>query len=109
MNPRILLIDDCRVTQTYVRGVLTNAGYDLYLASDGTEALPILEVQDIDLVITDILMPEMGGNAVAMHIHQRYPKMKVIGMTSGDEKITAQEAGNMCIHSYFYKIIHCFS
>lgn len=58
---KILIVDDEPVGREYLRQVLTKAGYEITEASDGEEALALLQESLPDLVITDLLMPVMDG------------------------------------------------
>jgi DNA-binding response OmpR family regulator len=58
---RILVVDDDRNTRLFLRGVLEGAGYTVTEASDGAQALGLLESTHIDLAVLDIMMPNMDG------------------------------------------------
>ena len=57
----ILVVDDDKNTRRLFRAVLENAGYTVSAASDGTEALALMDSEHIDLVVLDIMMPNMDG------------------------------------------------
>jgi len=57
----ILVIDDDRHTRKLFRAILENAGYTVSTASDGAEALDLMDSEHIDLVVLDIMMPHMDG------------------------------------------------
>jgi two-component system chemotaxis sensor kinase CheA len=59
--PVILVVDDSVTTRTLHRELLTQAGYEVVVASDGAEAWRLLAERRFDLVVTDILMPEVDG------------------------------------------------
>lgn len=60
-NKNILIVDDVEDVREGLSHVLQDEGYNVSTASNGVEALAELKTQSIDLVITDILMPEMDG------------------------------------------------
>ena len=61
MTKRILLVDDeVEITEINKR-YLTQAGYEVNVAHDGQEALELFQKYSIDLIITDIMMPNMDG------------------------------------------------
>ena len=60
----ILLVDDEENYRELIAKVLTKAGYEVLQAADGLEALSTLEKSKIDLVISDILMPNLNGYAL---------------------------------------------
>ena len=70
----ILLVDDEEVIGSYVARMLTKAGYEVVQAADGIEALSLLEKSKIDLVISDILMPELNGYALVARLRAKWPK-----------------------------------
>jgi len=57
----ILVVDDDKNTRRLFRAVLENAGYTVSAASDGAEALDLMDSEHIDLVVLDIMMPNMDG------------------------------------------------
>jgi len=57
----ILVVDDDKNTRRLFRAVLENAGYTVSAASDGAEALALMDSEHIDLVVLDIMMPHMDG------------------------------------------------
>lgn len=67
----ILLVDDEKEIIELMEIYLKNEGYILYKASNGLEALHILQIHDIDLIILDIMMPEMDGIEACMKIREQ--------------------------------------
>lgn len=57
----ILVVDDDKNTRLYYRAVLEKAGYTVTAASDGVEALDVMDREHIDLVVLDVMMPRMDG------------------------------------------------
>lgn len=78
----ILVVDDEPALRELARHILLDAGYKVLTASDGKEALDILPSHTIDLVLSDVIMPNMDGYQMAQQIMQHYPKVK-IQLTSG--------------------------
>mgnify|MGYP003859576033 CR=1 FL=1 len=81
-NETILVVDDEPALRELARHILLDAGYKVLTASDGKEALNILPTQTIDLVLSDVIMPNMDGYQLAQKILDHYPKVK-IQLTSG--------------------------
>ncbi|NRA40662.1 MAG: response regulator [Planctomycetes bacterium] len=106
MSKTILVIDDTAVFRLYIREVLESQGHVVMEAENGSVALKMLDEISVDLVITDILMPEMEGNEVAMYIRIHHPHLKVVGMTGGGQLGSPSEVGELCIPGYFYSIIY---
>lgn len=80
-TPRILLAEDEEAMRTYLARALTNAGYDVSAVDRGTEAVPLLETGDFDLLLSDIVMPEMDGIELAQRCAEISPRTKVMFIT----------------------------
>jgi sigma-B regulation protein RsbU (phosphoserine phosphatase) len=95
---RILIVDDDMSTRLLLSRFLTSWGHEVLTASDGVEALEVLEREGIQLVISDWLMPRMDGIELCTRIRSSsFPGyVYVIILTAKDSKgelITAMEAG----------------
>jgi len=88
----ILVVEDEKSVLDYLRSSLSNLGYTLLTAENGLEALKLFEMHEseIRLIITDMVMPEMGGARLAIEIHRRKPGVKVIAL-SAYSPVTDQE------------------
>lgn len=73
----ILVVDDETALADLTKKILETQGYSILLANGGKKALEIMSSNKVDLVITDIIMPEMDGYELANVILQRYPEMKL--------------------------------
>lgn len=78
---RILLAEDEAAMRTYLARALENAGYDVVAVESGVEALPLLENEDFDLLLSDIVMPELDGIELAQRCAEISPHTKVIFIT----------------------------
>jgi two-component system, cell cycle response regulator CpdR len=78
---RILLAEDEDAMRTYLGRALENAGYSVVAVDRGTAALPYLEAEHFDLLLTDIVMPEMDGIELAQRCAELCPDTKVIFIT----------------------------
>lgn len=79
--PRILLAEDDEAMRTYLERALTNAGYEVRSVDRGTEAVPLLEAESFDLLLSDIVMPEMDGIELAQRCAEVSPHTKVMFIT----------------------------
>lgn len=79
--PRILLAEDDMAMRTYLERALQNAGYIVDLVDRGTAALPYLEDGHYDLLLSDIVMPEMDGIELAQRCNEISPATKVMFIT----------------------------
>ena len=82
---KILLIEDEELLRILYREELQEEGYEVLLAADGIEGLKILEKTKVDLVITDLHMPRMGGLDTLSHILGLRRKLPVIIYTGHPE------------------------
>ena len=82
----ILVVDDVVSTTKIVEQLLTVKGHQVICAASGKEALKIIESQPINLVITDIMMPEMDGYELIRELHKRPNPPKIIAMSGGSDK-----------------------
>lgn len=78
---RILLAEDEEAMRTYLARALENAGYEVVAVDRGTAALPLLEREHFDLLLSDIVMPEMDGIELAQRCSEVSPDTKVIFIT----------------------------
>ena len=78
---RILLAEDEDAMRSYLARALENAGYEVVAVGCGTEALPYLTNQHVDLLLSDIVMPEMDGIELAQRCAEVSPDTKVIFIT----------------------------
>ena len=71
-QPHILVVDDEETLRYLIREGVERSGYGCSVASDGLEALKILEEKGVDVVISDIMMPGMDGIELAKRIKEEY-------------------------------------
>jgi len=69
---RILLVDDEDLVRTAARRILAARGYTVLEAFDALEALEIARGQEIDLLVTDLVMPRMNGRRLHLRLHGRH-------------------------------------
>lgn len=78
---RILLAEDEPAMRAYLARALENAGYSVAAVDRGTAALPLLENEHFDLLLSDIVMPEMDGIELAQRCAEVSPQTKVMFIT----------------------------
>jgi len=82
---RILLIDDDALGRDMLRQMLERAGYDVVEAASGREGLQQYQATAIDLIITDILMPDQDGLEIILELRRLAPEAKIIAITGGGQ------------------------
>ncbi len=96
MSAKIIVVDDAEQVRVYCARVLRRAGYLVETACLAQEALDILADGPADLLITDIMMPEMDGMELTREVNAQLPDMGVVIMTAYstlDRAIEAVRAG----------------
>ena len=78
----ILMVEDDPVSMRFLTVLLLNTGASLFYASNGEEALLLLEEQKVDVVLMDMRMPVMDGYDTTRIIKKRYPGLPVVAQTA---------------------------
>ena len=78
---RILLAEDDTSMREYLQRALQRVGYEVEAVGCGTEAMPLLEKDRFDLLLTDIVMPEMDGIELAQKASAIDPAIRVMFIT----------------------------
>ncbi|MFD0695959.1 response regulator [Paenibacillus sp. GCM10027628] len=102
----LLVVEDESIVRVGLRYMINWESLDLNWkaeASNGEEALSIMETQQIHIVLTDIRMPGMDGLELAKQIKQRYPGVQVIFLSSYDDFAYAKEALRIGAVDYLHK------
>jgi CheY-like chemotaxis protein len=81
----ILIIDDEASLRDVVRDMLEMAGHSVAEARDGREALSIFALDNPDLVITDILMPERDGLETIAALREQHPLLPIVAVSGGGD------------------------
>jgi CheY-like chemotaxis protein len=84
----ILVIDDDADTRALLEETLRSAGYETVLAADGKEGLDQFRTKPMDLVITDLFMPNQEGLETIRQLHRHFPTVPIIAI-SGNPLATA--------------------
>ena len=92
---RILVIDDEPHIRILIESFLIQDGHQVDQAKNGTEGLKLIERNSYDLVITDVVMPEKDGLEVLMGLKGHVPRMRIIVMSGGGDRLNIQELLNM--------------
>ncbi len=78
---RVLIAEDDAAVREFVSRALSHGGHEVATANDGLEALGVLDDETFDLLVTDIVMPNLDGIALALKVAKEYPAMPVLLMT----------------------------
>ncbi|HNX67098.1 MAG TPA: response regulator [Bacteroidales bacterium] len=81
--PGVLIVEDDQPLRDLLRDALEKRRYTVITAADGREAINKFRPSVVDLVITDLLMPEEDGLKVIMHVKEVSPDTKIIAISGG--------------------------
>lgn len=79
--PQILVIEDDEEVRSLITEFLVREGHDVLEASNGVEGMNVFEQNDIDIVITDIMMPSQDGVETIRALKERDPSLRAIAIT----------------------------
>ncbi len=88
----VLVVDDESILRSLLEKILKKEGYNVLLSGSGEEALSILADQHVDVLISDINMPEMDGFALLKTVKQKHPHIEVIMMTAYADAYSVKDA-----------------
>lgn len=87
MAKKILVVDDEPSIVTLLTFNLKKAGYDVISATKGTEVLPIVKEEHPDMIILDLMLPEMDGMDVCKKLRQEFILIPIIMLTARDDEL----------------------
>ena len=79
----ILIIDDDKSILSFLKEMLIYEGFNVLTAIDGTEGMNLFNNNQVDLVITDIIMPNKDGFRTITELKRNCPNIKIIAMSGG--------------------------
>ena len=99
----VLVVDDERAVRVALDVNLSKAGYIVSLADHAEAAITTLQRSNVDIVLTDLMMPGMDGMELLAHIRKHYPRVQVVMMTGHATVERAVEAMRMGAHDFVIK------
>ncbi len=97
----VLIVDDEVNIRRVLAAMLKREGYEATTAADGEQALAVLAKTPVDVVVTDLVMPRMGGMDLLRRVSADFPDVPVIVITahgSVDSAVAALKAGRLRLH-----------
>ncbi len=91
-QPSLLVVDDELLIRDLLYDFFSDQGWTIAVAENGEKALDILKSRKIDLILSDIKMPEMDGLELTARVHEQYPQIPVVLMTGYPSVDTAVAA-----------------
>ena len=95
---RILLVDDDPMIRATLPLALGVQGHEAVAAGDGGQALKALRLEAFDLVLTDVLMPDVDGLEVVRAVRQEFPRTPVVAMSGGSPRLPGADALELASH-----------
>ena len=84
----VLVVDDEEPVRKFVERVMQSAGYQVAVAGDGPQAIEVAEkMTRLDILVTDLMMPEMLGDEIARRLRQHEPRLKVLYLTGYSDRL----------------------
>lgn len=103
MTKRILMVEDFPVMQKFYKDALEKAGYDLEVAEDGQQALDAVTKSDYDVILLDMLLPNMNGIEFLEHYQDRPESTRVIILSDFAEPSRIERAKELGVQDYLIK------
>ncbi|HEX7775432.1 MAG TPA: response regulator [Parvibaculum sp.] len=83
----VLVIEDEPLVRDTIKLSLETGGYEVVIASNGREGVSWLARQPVDVVVTDLIMPEQEGLETIRIIRRDFPRLKIIAMSGGGRHV----------------------
>jgi len=106
---RILVVEDDDDMRESLGRILGRAGYQVQLVRDGSEAITVLQTQPFHLVLTDLVMPRMGGLELLREIRRRERDLPVVFLTAFGKPAAFAEAMDLGAIGFITKPFHANS
>jgi two-component system cell cycle sensor histidine kinase/response regulator CckA len=85
---RVLIVDDEESVRRFVARALDQAGFQTHVAADGPEALAAATASHpFDVILTDLVMPQMTGDEVVRRLRTQWPELKVLYLTGHSDRL----------------------
>ncbi len=102
---KILVLDDDQVILALIESSLNQEGFQVYTFNKGIDALTDLQTNQYDLIISDLMMPEMDGESFFCKVREQYPKVPFVFLTANESVDTAVKVMKLGADDYIQKPI----
>ncbi len=85
--PRILVIDDDQQIRELIREILERASHTVFEADNGVAGLQRMSEETVDVVVTDIIMPDKDGLETITELRKSYPEVRIIAISGGGRRV----------------------
>lgn len=106
-NKKVLVVDDDPVVIRLVKEILKNIGYEVETAKDGIDAMVLVQKEKPDLIVLDIMMPELNGYDVlrTLKFTDEYKEIPVLLLTAREQELD-RRIGEMMGIDYLQKPVN---
>ena len=80
---KVLLIDDDESVRSSLREMLVCSNFEVVECTDGSNALELYQSNEVDIILTDLIMPHKDGLQTILELKEKHPRVKIIAMTAG--------------------------
>lgn len=91
--PTILVVDDDKTTRQTLKLILESQGFEIVEADDGDKVMDLLNSNDIQLLITDIVMPGQAGLETILGVKDSYPDLPIVAISGKGESSNTVQGG----------------
>jgi CheY-like chemotaxis protein len=84
---RILVIDDDQQIRELIREILERASHSVFEADNGVAGLQKMAEETVDIVVTDIIMPDKDGLETITELRKSYPEVRIIAISGGGRRV----------------------
>ncbi|MFA8434201.1 MAG: response regulator [Marinifilaceae bacterium] len=103
-NKRVLVCDDDLEWLTLIEQELQKKGFEVLLASNGRQALDVIQTQSFDLIVTELLLPSVSGFELIFSVRNRLPGLvPTIVVSKLKTAYAIQKTQELSIHQYLTK------
>jgi len=106
MNAKMLIIEDDKFLSLVLKGRLEREGFEVFQAFDGNEALEILKKDIPDLILLDLIMPNMSGFEILEFLRSdpQYSSIPVVVVSNLGQESDIEKAKNLGVIEYYVKV-----
>ncbi len=100
---KVLIVDDEEDVRIFLKDFLDEHDLQVFTAANGLQALEVLQTFPADIVLLDIMMPEMDGLECLKHIKKKYPHMTTIMISAIKDDTKIEVAQKLGAYNYIVK------
>jgi len=95
MKKRVLIVEDEELMSEVIRDYFENDGFETVVAKDGMTAINLLDEGDYDIMLLDVMLPELDGFSVCRYVRKKndIPIIMITARSEEDDKLTGYEMG----------------